>query len=236
MLNNSFLLQGFTTFSIILIGLSKSKRMKKKFFIFALMLMGISFTVVSCSNDDDDIILPPIEGEGWQTTDATGSDDIILNFRLTKSDGTPANTFRYGENICFDLMITNNTNDTVFIERGNDNTHSDVVLGRDLFRVYRSNGDYAGRPFENTEFEESVLVVFYSKKPEIRLTIPSYAYDKDYPEDMLHPHITGKWEAMNTLFHGSYYTEFTVWYYPTKADQELKQTKKHTFKVYFKVS
>lgn len=66
MLNNSFLLQGFTTFSIILIGLSKSKRMKKKFLFFALMLMGISFTVVSCSNDDNDVCIEDdacIEGE-----------------------------------------------------------------------------------------------------------------------------------------------------------------------------
>ena len=66
MLNNSLLLQGFTTFSIILIGLSKSKRMKKKFLFFALMLMGISFTVVSCSNDDNDVCIEDdacIEGE-----------------------------------------------------------------------------------------------------------------------------------------------------------------------------
>lgn len=36
--------------------------MKKKFFVFALMLIavGISFTVVSCSSDDDDVC---IEGE-----------------------------------------------------------------------------------------------------------------------------------------------------------------------------
>ena len=66
--------------------------MKKKFLFFALMLMGISFTVVSCSNDDDDIILPPIEGEGWQTTAATGKDDVVRNFRVTRSDETPDNT------------------------------------------------------------------------------------------------------------------------------------------------
>ena len=67
MLNNSFLLQGFTTFSIILIGLSKSKRMKKNFFIFTLLLMAVlSFTVVSCSNDDNDVCIEDdacIEGE-----------------------------------------------------------------------------------------------------------------------------------------------------------------------------
>ena len=61
-------MQGFTTFSIILIGLSKSKRMKKKFLFFALMLMavGMSFTVVSCSNDDDNVCIKDdacIEGE-----------------------------------------------------------------------------------------------------------------------------------------------------------------------------
>ena len=68
MLNNSLLLQGITTFSIILIETYKLKCMKKKFFIFALMLMavGMSFMVVSCSNDDDNVCIKDdacIEGE-----------------------------------------------------------------------------------------------------------------------------------------------------------------------------
>ena len=123
-----------------------------------LMAMGMSFTVVSCSSDDeyDDIVLPPIEGEGWQTTDSTGSDDIIVNFRLTKSDGTPANQFRWGENICFDLMIQNNTNDTIHIDHryySDSNRIKDVSLGKNLFGVYHSNGKYVGCPFEDTTGE-----------------------------------------------------------------------------------
>ena len=232
-------MQGFTTFSIILIETYKSKRMKKKFLFFALMLMGISFTVVSCSNDDDDIILPPIEGEGWQTTDATGKDDVVLNFRLTRSDGTPANTFRYGENICFDLKVDNKTNGMIFIQnqkRGDSGGQSDVVVGRNLFSVYHVGGEYVGRPFEEKTYEEGILSIFTSTYPEIRLIVPSYTYDKEYPKDILNPYITGKWETMNALPPGDYYMECTLWYSPTKADKELMHKKEHTFKVYFKVS
>lgn len=53
MLNNFIMMQGFATFSIILIGLSKLKCMKKKFFALMLIAVGLPFTVVSCSSDDD---------------------------------------------------------------------------------------------------------------------------------------------------------------------------------------
>ena len=87
------------------------------FSIVSVALVGLMTVMTGCSSNDDfeDVLLPSIVGDGWVSSDETASDKIKVKFRLTKSDGTPANTFSIGENIVCDLQIINETNDTIFI-------------------------------------------------------------------------------------------------------------------------
>ena len=190
-----------------------------------------------------DLALPSIAGDGWVTADETASDDIKLRFRLTKSDGTPANTFSIGENIVCDLQIINETNDTIFI--GED--MGDVVIGNsNLFAVYRSDGSYVGAPYDNNCDRHSISILLLSNKDkkETRIRVPLFEKDNTIDSGLSSPYFLENWQALPTLSRGVYYLEFPISYNTTPGHmkfplnsqtQEEMDMKEVVFKLIFKV-
>ena len=222
----------------------------RKEFWFSLVLVavvGMMTVMTGCSSDDDfeDVPLPSIVGDGWVTADESGSDAIKVRFRLTRSDGTPANTFRVCENIVCDLQIINETNDTIFIGEGT----GDVVLGHSrLFAVYRSDGSYVGGPYDNNIdiHANLILLVSHKDKKETRIRIPLFEKDESIDSGISSPYFLENWKALSGLPRGVYYMEFPISYnttltrptsplpvyFPGLEEENMKEV---VFKVMFKV-
>ena len=95
-------------------------RMKKSLFftIVALFMMAL----YGCSKDDDP--------------------DIKVDFQLKNSDGIECYDFKEGENVIFDLIITNNSDRDIFY-----GSNADIIFGNDLFCVYSDDGNSLGLPW-----------------------------------------------------------------------------------------
>lgn len=95
-------------------------RMKKSLFftIVALFMMAL----YGCSKDDDP--------------------DIKVDFQLKNSDGIECYDFKEGENVIFDLIITNNSDRDIFY-----GPNADIIFCNDLFCVYSDDGNSLGLPW-----------------------------------------------------------------------------------------
>ena len=205
----------------------KIMKLAKMNYLFIAILLSF---VICCTNDDEQ---PFPTNKDWKTADSLIIDGISVYFRMIRSDGTPSNSFSYGENICCNLLIKNNTNDTITISK--DYGVADIQLGRELFSIYTNQGSYIGKPFETKVDEDAVLVIHFTDQEEINVTIPLFDRNVTFHNDISNSRLLpGKWEAMKMLGRGRYYSEFPIWYRtnPEKADSEIE---KKIFKVDFLV-
>ena len=78
--------------------------------------------------------------------------DFKVDFKLLNDKGEATSVFKYGEDIIFDLTITNQSNSSVEVS-----TYRDAVTNENTFRVYTQNGQDMGRPWDEIWAEFNLL-------------------------------------------------------------------------------
>ena len=145
-------------------------------------------------------------------------DSVQVSFQLEDAEGKPSTEFLVGENIVFNLTITNQSGrplthyfqpDYIKEERG------DIRWDNQFFLVYSENGTYVGEPWTLMysdkrmfwTFKESVTTVrcgwFGRNEKEVALaTLPIFKVEE---------------KDKAGLKAGNYYTRFTVSYNPRRT-------------------
>lgn len=164
--------------------------MKLLFVLGVLLSLGM---VSSCSSDDE-------IGSSHSNSDLKSNVDSIseiiqISFSLLNEKDIPTSSFKYGEDICFELIITNNSNKALFF-------FDDIFLGDDLFRVYLEDGTDMGTPWTSigTEF----VAVGIEPKASMHRTCRWIGMRADKPIE--------KDRELAPLPKGNYYTNFSIKY------------------------
>ena len=116
----------------------------------ALLLFGVLLSLgIFCACSSDDEIDNDLSVDNLTNGNDSAADKIQFSFSLLNNDGLPTSSFKYGEDISFDLTITNKSDKELFL-------FNDFFLSEDLFRVYLEDGTGVGAPW--TDFNSSNYV------------------------------------------------------------------------------
>ena len=117
--------------------------------------------IAGCSNDDEEKT-PIIETEVEAPNCAVAvnpielpDEGLAIYYCLRNPEGEPTTTFKYGEDIIFDLHIVNCTDENIFIageEHSRPKLFTTPYIERGvkngLFNVCRKNGKHVGYPYD----------------------------------------------------------------------------------------
>ena len=165
----------------------------RKLTIMMSMLLALGLSS-ACSNSDE-IESNPSNGELTNKADSV-ADKIQISFSLLNDNGLPTSSFKYGEDICFELTVTNKSDKVLFLS-------NDFFMDVDLFRVYLEDGTDMGTPW--TSFGSDYVARGIQPKMSTRFacnwikafsTIQPLKKNKEY----------------SPLPGGKYYTSFKVYY------------------------
>lgn len=133
--------------------------MKKNFVLFGLFLGA--FMIAGCSNDDEKAPNRiEIEVEAPNCAVAVNpielpDEGLAIYYCLRNPEGEPTTTFKYGEDIIFDLHIVNCTDETIYIageEHSRPRLFASPYLEKGvtdgLFNVCTKDGKYVGYPYD----------------------------------------------------------------------------------------
>ena len=117
--------------------------MKKKLsllqlFIAIAVCCGTTLCLSSCSSDDEEEIFK----------------DVAVKFSLFNEKGEETTTFKYGENIIFDLVIKNRTDQEVELLDSFDDSNYYI----NAFIIYTSDGLVVGYPYDLIRDAEPYLL------------------------------------------------------------------------------
>lgn len=164
----------------------------KKLLLFMSMLISLGvFSACSKSDEFDSYVS---SSNGKYEVDSV-QDDIHVSFSLLNDKGKPDSLFRYGEDICFELMITNKSDKDLFM-------FGDVRLGNKLFAVYREDGTFVGTPWTSIGTDFSGNGIKIRPNSSGRYTCKWIGRGTDGPIQKDH--------ELDPLPKGSYYTKFIV--------------------------
>ena len=167
--------------------------MKQKV-VFLMSIMFMAFVVVGCSSDDvDDDINDPVNSKYLYS-----DDNYQVDFFLTNISGEETAIFKYGENIVFNLIILNKTNEQVLIEGG-----VTQLLGNNVFRVYSKDGKDIGVSWEYGDIETVMFYLFPHQ--ERQWSCPWMSDVLCYPSK---PFVMK--EGVKLLSKGTYYSTFDI--------------------------
>ena len=167
--------------------------MKKLLLMMSLLLTFSMFC--ACSNSDE--MDSYLSNSNLENEIDNVQDIIQVSFSLLNDKGKPDSLFRYGEDICFELMITNKSDKKLFF-------FDDVFLGNDFFTVYREDGTYVGTPWTSIGTEFSGAGITISPKSSKRYTCKWIGMEADRPIEKKH--------ELDPLPKGSYYTKSCIKY------------------------
>ena len=175
--------------------------MRKGMIITVLALLGAMS--VSCSNEDDDQLSKV--GDATRTTagDETAqgkANSLSTVLYLRTIDGKETTTFKVGENILFDLEITNVTDSVVKIGPFDPN-----IIRYDVFTVYTDDGKIIGSPTKI--WDETAIMKYYCIQSGQALKWKC-TWLKDDNVQPTHPMIHA--DDLKPLPVGKYYTEFIL--------------------------
>lgn len=170
-----------------------------------LLLVGTCTSVCSCSNDDDVNDVVVIDQDTVQDYDS-----ISVDFRLMNSGGQAVKTFKEGEQILFNLTVTNKWDRTLKVKR------PIYIVGEDLFQIY-SNGKPVDRPWDFVLHETGPIAHYWSahKSYVYECSLQGPAIDLDslfdtYIEAPSSGVALFKTHDRQPLPVGNYYTEFKL--------------------------
>lgn len=107
--------------------------MKKKLsllqlFIAIVVCCGTTFCLASCSSDDEEDFFK----------------DVTVNLSLLNENSEKVSTFKYGENIYFDMYAINNTDQGIYLT---DNIYYNRY-SLYVFAIYTADGLFVGFPYD----------------------------------------------------------------------------------------
>ena len=114
-----------------------------KMIFYLTMVVALVLGSMGCSSSDDDIVFNDNDTNVGHNSENEGRDLISFSFQTCNNLGYPTQTFRYGENIVFSLLITNNSD--IDISYGLQD--ADIIFGTDMFSVYTEEGSFIGLPW-----------------------------------------------------------------------------------------
>ncbi len=167
--------------------------MKKNIFVISMLLTA--GLLGACSSDDE------FDSYGYNSDsryeDDSVPDKIHISFSLLNDKGKQDSLYRYGEDICFELMITNKSDKDLFL-------FGDVFLGNNLFAVYREDGIFVGTPWTSIGTDFSGAGIKIRPNSSERYTCKWIGLGGDRP--------IAKNHELDPLPKGSYYTMFSIKY------------------------
>ena len=178
-------------------------------------LLNITMMAVCCS-----LLLTACSSEE-ESTEA-----ISLKFQLCAIDGNATKVFKNGDNVVFDLAISNNSNsDITYGMEG-----ADIIFGNDLYCVYSDDGRLIGVPWTGMYCEYIGKRYFFIPAKTVKHVYCTWNMSEDFRSS--HPLCKG--EDKDKLPVGSYYTKFWVEYNDNVGGSKKRMVTKN-FKVGFKV-
>ena len=166
--------------------------MKKLVFLLGVLLSLGMFC--ACSSDDEDVI--PQSEEIKESEADSMSGKIRINCSLLNDSGEEVSSFNYGDDICFELRVVNNSEKVLFF-------FDDIVfIGGALFRVYSAEGKDMGTPW--TSIGKEYIAVGIEPNTTSRLICKWIAPISDRPLE--------KNKENSPLPKGDYYTSFKIKY------------------------
>ena len=174
--------------------------MKKK----VLIILGVLLSAgMFCAFSNSDEIDSNLSRGDIITTDEA-YDKIQISFSLLNDKNVPTTAFEYGEDICFELTIKNNSGKELII-------FDDIRLGRDLFRVFQNDSTEVGTPW--TSLGSDYVAVGIEPKASMRLAcnwIKAFSTQKPLK----------KKKEYAPLPIGNYYTNFIIKYRNLDSDMQ----------------
>ena len=164
--------------------------MKKLLLMMSLLLTFSMFC--ACSNSDE--MDSYLSKSNLENEIDSLQDKIQVSISLLNDKGKPDSLFRYGEDICFELMITNKSDKELFF-------FDDIFLGNDFFTVYREDGTYVGTPWTSIGTEFCGCVKIAPKSSE-RRRCKWIGMGADRPIEKKH--------ELDPLPKGNYYTKSSI--------------------------
>ena len=181
----------------------------KKLFYFYSIFIAVSF--LSCSDE---------------TSNEEIDDAISFSLQLCNIDGNAENVFKSGDNVVFDLIITNNSD--YDISYGLNNT--DIDFGDDLFCVYSEAGSCIGLPWTGMYCEYTGQKSFIIPAN----TVKHIYCPWNLCDEVTCSHPLCKAENKEPLPVGEYFTKFSI-----KVNKNVGLSKKlmttKSFHIHFKV-
>ena len=127
-------------------------------FLLPALIAGIGTLSISCNSNDGDSELPSVPTDPTEPTTPEDKpfvgvtymeDSVKIQLQLLNSDSVAMDTFKEGEDIIFNLTITNTGSDWV-------QTAPMEKFSDDIFSVYSSDGVYIGKPWD-----QRLMTYFY---------------------------------------------------------------------------
>ena len=139
--------------------------MKKSLFfgLFAVLTMAVGMSSCNSNYENSEPISEPISERLKKPSTISQStfqtDCYQIDYCLRDENGTATSTFKQGENIYFDVLISNTTEYDLHLGEEREILYSAAS-------IFRSNGEYVGNPFDNIFITEEYRM----------MTIKSHAY------------------------------------------------------------
>lgn len=195
--------------------------MRQRFFLFLMAVAAM--TVAGCSSEDDTTAYP----------DSFTNIEQTMTFRLLDGNMKETNIFKEDENIVFDFVIENNSENVFSLKRNFDG--GDIILSNDFFSVYTEKGEYVGVPWTGIFCEESLQDTWtYAPHTIWHITCSWYA-NNSYGYSS-HPFCGGHEGDTHRRFlvRGRYYAKFHV-KYNANVGQQPATMKDHDFIIHFEI-
>lgn len=138
--------------------MKKTYLLTMKKVVLVALFAGIGTLSISCNSDDGDSELPSVPTDSTKSTIPEDKpfvgvtymeDSVKIQLQLLNSDSVAMDTFKEGEDIIFNLTITNTGSDWV-------QTAPMEKFSDDIFSVYSSDGVYIGKPWD-----QRLMTYFY---------------------------------------------------------------------------
>ena len=135
----------------------------KKYLFLALAILLVSWTFISCGDEDEESVAvrplgKPIDAPNCPVAvnpTVMPKEGLIIIYNLYNSDGKQTNVFKYGEDIIFNIEFRNLTDTIIYVAGERDSAPrlfpTPVWDGRDMqsgiFNVHSKDGKFIGYPY-----------------------------------------------------------------------------------------
>ena len=178
--------------------------MKKSLFfgLFAVLTMAVGQNSCNSNYANSEPISEPISErlkKPSTISQATFQTDCYqIDYCLRNENGTATSTFKQGENIYFDVLISNTTEYDLHLGEEREILYSAAS-------IFRSNGEYVGNPFDYIFITEEYRMMTIKPHAYTHWWCP-WTFDEKFVNSLGHNHDFNALSLMEPLPKGTYYS------------------------------